>query len=40
MLTPSGEVQFADAEDITGDMKQAFVQISARCFPTIHAWRR
>jgi LPS-assembly protein len=26
MLTPSGEVQFSDKQDITGDMKQAFAE--------------
>ena len=33
MLTPSGEVEFADAEEITGDMKQAFVQNLGILFP-------
>lgn len=33
MLTPAGDVQFADAEDVTGDMKQAFIQNIAILFP-------
>lgn len=33
LLTPSGEVQFAEAEDITGDMKQAFIQNISILFP-------
>ena len=26
LLTPTGEVQFSDSEDVTGDMKQAFIE--------------
>ena len=33
MLTPTGDVQFADAEDVTGDMRQAFAQNIAILFP-------
>jgi len=33
MLTPSGEVEFSDAEDVTGDMKQAFAQNVGILFP-------
>ncbi len=33
MLTPTGEVQFADAEEITGDMKQAFAENIGILFP-------
>ncbi len=33
MLTPSGEVQFADHQEITGDMKQAFVANVGILFP-------
>ena len=31
--TPGGDVQFSDAEDITGDMKQAFAQNIGILFP-------
>jgi LPS-assembly protein len=33
LLTPSGEVQFSDLEEITGDMKQAFAENIAILFP-------
>lgn len=33
MLTPSGEVEFADREEITGDMKQAYVENLGILFP-------
>lgn len=33
MLTPSGDVQFADSEDVTGDMKQSFVRNLSILFP-------
>ena len=33
MLAPSGEVQFADNEDVSGDMKQAFIQNVSILFP-------
>lgn len=33
MLTPSGDVQFSDTEDVTGDMKQAFIQNVSILFP-------
>lgn len=33
MLTPSGDVQFADSEDVTGDMKQAYIQNLGILFP-------
>ncbi|MDD3370859.1 MAG: LPS assembly protein LptD [Alphaproteobacteria bacterium] len=33
LLTPSGEVEFADHQEITGDMKQAFAQNVGILFP-------
>ncbi len=33
LLTPEGDVQFADSEDVTGDMKQAFIQNLGILFP-------
>src|SRR5208282_3908299 len=33
MLTPAGDVQFAESEDITGDMKQAFIRNLGILFP-------
>ncbi len=33
MLTPSGEVQFAESEEITGDLKQAFAENIGILFP-------
>jgi LPS-assembly protein len=33
MLTPEGDVEFADHEEITGDMKQAFAQNMGILFP-------
>ena len=33
LLMPTGEVQFADQEDITGDMKQAFAENISILFP-------
>ncbi len=33
MLTPSGEVQFSDSQDVTGDMKQGFAENLKVIFP-------
>lgn len=33
MLTPSGEVQFAESEEVTGDLKQAFAENISILFP-------